>query len=310
MNRLKGKVVLVTGAAGFIGSQLAARLSSVDNIRLLLLTRANRSALEEGSEWLTAELGSLTKEFWSSKGIGKIDYVFHLAAFTPKSGMDSSNIDQVIDDNIQGTRALLSSLPGKPEKFVFSSTLDVYATPEGVEALSERSRGKPMGLYGASKLFCESLVSAWGQQHSVDYSILRYGHIYGPGEERYKKLIPTVIRGLLKNQGPTTYGDGGALGGLGAVLGAVLGANAVQMVTMRLNEAMGGHQVANIGLAGGECHGSSRGGFSPCFPSPLTLSVEVGFGCLFFEGGVAAWHARCPSTRLLFRQGAAEATRG
>jgi nucleoside-diphosphate-sugar epimerase len=40
---------------------------------------------------------------------------------------------------------------------------------------------------------------------------LRYGHIYGPGEERYEKLIPTVIRNLLANQSPVIYGDGSAL---------------------------------------------------------------------------------------------------
>lgn len=211
MNQLEGKVILVTGAHGFIGAHLAKRLSKIAGIKLLLLSRQARQSKQKNVVWLQGELAQLTSEYWQSHIVSHIDYVFHLGAFIPKTSADANRIDQAIDDNISGTRALLQDLPGNPDKFVFSSTVDVYAQPENGEVLTEGSKVAPSALYGASKLFCESLVSAWAKESGCNYSILRYGHIYGPGEEQYGKLIPVVIRNLLANQAPVVHGDGSAL---------------------------------------------------------------------------------------------------
>lgn len=211
MNKLEGKVILVTGAQGFIGAHLVARLSKIAGGKLLLLSRQARQSTQQNVVWLKGGLGKLTSEYWRSYGISHIDYVFHLGAFTPKKLSEANRINQVIEDNILGTRALLESLPGKIEKLIFSSTLDVYAQSENGEILTESSKVDPSALYGASKLFCESLISVWAKESGCKYAILRYGHIYGPGEEQYGKLIPIVIRNLLANQAPVIYGDGSAL---------------------------------------------------------------------------------------------------
>lgn len=211
MKQLEGKVILVTGANGFIGTHLATKLSKIAGVKLLLLSRKTKQSTQNNVTWIKGELGQLTPTYWRALAIGHIDYVFHLGAFTPKTSAEANQIDRVIDDNISGTRSLLQSLPGKPAKFVFASTLDVYAQPETGEVLTEKSKLSPSTLYGASKLFCESLVSAWAKEKGCDYAILRYGHIYGPGEEQYGKLIPVVIRNLLANQGPVVHGDGSAL---------------------------------------------------------------------------------------------------
>ena len=55
------------------------------------------------------------------------------------------------------------------------------------------------------------MVDTWAEEEGCEVSILRYGHIYGPGESKYKKFIPTVIRSLLNNQAPLVNGDGSAL---------------------------------------------------------------------------------------------------
>lgn len=211
MNKLENKVVLVTGAGGFIGSHLADRLSKIPGVKLLLLSRQNRQSRQLDVVWLKGKLEQLTSKYWLSHDIRHIDYVFHLGAFTPKTSAEANRIDRVIDDNISGTRVLIHSLPERPDRLVFSSTIDVYAQPENGEVLTENSKVAPSALYGASKLFCEKLVSAWAKERGCNYSILRYGHIYGPGEEQYGKLIPVVIRNLLANQAPVIYGDGSAL---------------------------------------------------------------------------------------------------
>lgn len=211
MNKLEGKVILVTGAHGFIGTHLVARLSKIAGVKLFLLSRQARQSTQQNMVWLKGELGQLTPEYWRFNDISHIDYVFHLGAFIPKIAAEANRINQAIDDNILGTRSLLESLPEKIEKLIFSSTVDVYAQLENGEALTESSKVAPSTLYGASKLFCESLVSAWAKEIGCKHAILRYGHIYGPGEEQYGKLIPIVIRNLLANQAPVIYGDGSAL---------------------------------------------------------------------------------------------------
>ena len=211
MNKLDGKVILVTGAHGFIGAHLAARLAKVAGVQLLLLSRQTRQATQQNVVWLKGELGQLTREYWRSHDISHIDYVFHLGAFIPKIAADANRINQAIDDNILGTLALLESLPEKIEKLIYSSTVDVYEQLENENILSESSKADPSTMYGASKLFCESLISAWAKESGCKYAILRYGHIYGPGEEQYGKLIPIVIRNLIANQAPVIYGDGSAL---------------------------------------------------------------------------------------------------
>lgn len=211
MNSLEGKVILVTGASGFIGSHLAARLSGIPGVRLLLLARHASQTTHQGMTWLQAELCQLIPDYWHAHEIRNIDYVFHLAAFIPKTSAQADRINPVVEDNILATRALLESLPGGITKVVFSSTIDVYAQLETGELLTEDSPVRPGTLYGSSKLFCEHLISVWAKEKGCDYAILRYGHIYGPGEERYEKFIPVVIRNLLANRPPLIYGDGSAL---------------------------------------------------------------------------------------------------
>lgn len=211
MNQLEHKVILVTGANGFIGAHLVARLSKITGVKLLLLSRQDRQSTQQDVVWLKGELGQLTSEYWRAHKISHIDYVFHLGAFIPKTAADINRINQAIDDNILGTRALLESLPEKIEKLIFSSTVDVYEQLESGNILTESTKVVPSSLYGASKLFCESLISAWAKECGCDYAILRYGHIYGPGEEQYGKLIPAVIRNLLANQAPVVHGDGSAM---------------------------------------------------------------------------------------------------
>jgi len=210
LNSLEGKTILVTGATGFIGTHLVRRLHENSGIHLVLLSRKRTGESLGGITWVTAALDELTPETWQAAKVEQIDVVFHLGAFIPKSSETSNCVEAVYKDNLLGTRGLLESLPSEPERIVFSSTIDVYAPLLEGATLTESSPVGSASLYGASKLFCEQLIRTYARQHGCGYAILRYGHIFGPGEEAYKKLIPQTIRQLMRSEAPVLYGDGSA----------------------------------------------------------------------------------------------------
>lgn len=210
MNSLSGKTVLVTGSAGFIGSHLVKRLLKDKSIRIVLLTRRPVPERSEDVIIVTSSLEQLSPETWQKAELNNINIVFHLGAFTPKLQADIDRVEDVFRDNLEGTRVLLDSLPAIPEKLIFSSTIDVYAQSSYDRTINEASPLGTTGFYGASKVFCEQMIEDYINKHSCSYAILRYGHIFGPGEGEYEKLIPNMIRNLLHGEVPVLYGDGSA----------------------------------------------------------------------------------------------------
>ena len=203
---LEGKTLLITGATGFIGRHLLERLLLVPEARLVVLSRRPGGlAVPSRCTWIVGDCQHLTANVWRSNGISSLDYVFHLAAETPKVA-GAPTAAGAYEANVTATVALLDSLPSVPQRFILASTLDVYA-PIGPEALlNEDTPVRPPGGYGASKVRCEVLLAA----RAVAGVVLRYGHIYGPGEQAYRKLIPEAIRRLLRGEPPIVYGDGSA----------------------------------------------------------------------------------------------------
>lgn len=208
-NPLSGKTVLVTGATGFIGRHLTARLRQITGINLALLSRQAISG-GRGVTWVSSAFDQLSKDTWLTAGLEQFDLVLHLGAFIPKTGDAADRIEDVYRDNLVGTRLLLESFPLPPKRVVLASSIDVYAPAPSALPLSEASPLGPASLYGASKLFCEQLIRTFARQHACEYAILRYGHIFGPGEDAYRKLIPQTIRQLMNGEVPVIFGDGSA----------------------------------------------------------------------------------------------------
>lgn len=210
MDNLAGKTVLVTGATGFIGKHLVDRLVA-EKAQVWVLVRQPTNLLPAEAHQVISALEQLDVSVWRSHGVPAFDVIYHLGAYIPKDNSAANDLERIYFTNIVGTRQLLNTLNGLPARVVFASTIDVYASIEDGSKLSEQSPVGPASLYGSSKLFNESYVSQWAKQKGVSAVILRYGHIYGPGEEAYKKLIPETIRRLLSGVSPVLYGDGNAV---------------------------------------------------------------------------------------------------
>ncbi len=187
--------VLVTGAAGFIGRPLVSRLREASEVRVLALERSN------------VALQALDRDYWRKLGVDAIDAIFHIGAYIPKDVASADLVKPIVESNVDGIAALLASLPNTPRHLLFVSSVDVYKRVSR-RTIDETSEVGPATLYGASKVFGEELIRSYARSTGCSYSVLRLGHIFGPGEEVFRRVIPNLIRAMLRGDQPQLSGDG------------------------------------------------------------------------------------------------------
>ena len=194
-------MILLTGASGFIGQHLLQNLIEVyGKNEIVALTSKPIS----NCKYILHENYSFDENLFIKNNLESIHTIIHAGAFTPKNNAESDNI-AFSNSNILNTEKLLNAKLPNLKHFIFLSTLDVY---DHVEIISEKSAVKPISLYGYSKMYCEEMVKNWGSQNNKLTQILRIGHVYGPGEEAYKKLIPLTISKILDNKTIEIWGSG------------------------------------------------------------------------------------------------------
>ncbi len=199
--------ILITGVAGFIGSNLAQDLirdkhdvSGIDN-----LSAGTKENVPEGVRLHVADIRSSE----IAKCFDGVDAVFHLAA--KNCLVDClQNPVETADINVRGTANVLEAARiSGVRKFVYADSSAEY---EGVtEFPSTVDRIAPQGPYAVSKrgggLFCESYRREFG----LNMTILRYFNVYGPAQD-FRRVIPPVmsafIMKMLKGEPPVIYGTG------------------------------------------------------------------------------------------------------
>lgn len=194
-------MILLTGASGFIGRYLLHAL-------IERYGRESVAALSskpiEGVATVIRDGVELPADIFERQGFGRISSVIHAGAFSAKSAAQGADW-QGSNTNITHTQSLLNALPAGLERFINISTLDVYGP---CSPISESCPIAPGTMYGLSKYYCERMVEAWASTSGATIQNLRLGHIYGPGEEAYKKIIPESFRRLLAGQALQQWGDG------------------------------------------------------------------------------------------------------
>lgn len=192
--------ILLTGASGFIGGHLLKALISKFGKDNVVALTSNQISNVECLVYKSIEDFNLNEDSFD-----QITHVIHAGAFTPKNNSEADDIELSFG-NIQYMRELLSYNFSKIVRFINISTLDVYATTNSI--LSEKSSIDPISLYGSSKFYCEKMVKSFSSQGEVSYLNLRIGHVYGPGEEKYKKVIPIAIKNILHKKPLELWGKG------------------------------------------------------------------------------------------------------
>lgn len=210
---MKNSRVVITGGAGFIGSNLAYELA-IDNTVIIiddlctgrmdniasLITRRNIRFIE-GS---VLDL-QLLKEIFSGA-----DFVFHQAAIpsVPRSVQDPLSTNEA---NITGTlNVLISSRDNNVKKVVFASSSSVYGdTP--ISPKKEDMIPNPQSPYALTKLAGEYYGRIFTQVYGMPTICLRYFNVYGPRQNpnsEYAAVIPSFISRVLHNESPIIFGNG------------------------------------------------------------------------------------------------------
>ena len=201
MDQLAGKRVFVTGAAGFIGGNLARRLiASGAQVVALEHTPGKAGWLRE----LGAEIvqGDLADEALMRQVAGRdIQIVMHIAAWL--RGRPFSNYQRI---NLDATRALAqASAEAGVERFVFTSSISVYGL-HGDADVDESTPLKPYGdPYGDSKIAGEALLFDIRRTSNLPLVIVRPGMVYGPGSKSW-----TVRLANFAKSGRTPLINGGS----------------------------------------------------------------------------------------------------
>jgi UDP-glucose 4-epimerase len=155
-------VTVVTGGAGFLGSHLADELAGRGH-RVIVFDRKKADDLPKGQEQV---VGSLDDFDLLCRMIAGADYVYHYAALSDLNrARDLPR--ETVQANVAGTvNVLEAARRAGIKRFVFSSTIYVYSD-EG-------------SFYRASKQACEAYIEEYQRRYGLEYTILRFGSLYGP----------------------------------------------------------------------------------------------------------------------------------
>ncbi len=207
-----GKRIVVTGAAGFIGSnltdsllELGAEVIGIDNLfngRLENLDDAFKRTKFEFHRGDIRDLNFLLDIFKDS------DIIFHLAAFT--SVPQSIKIPQNCNDvNANGVLNVLNAARRiDVEKIIYASSSAVYGDTPTLPKKEDTCR-IPISPYGVAKLACEAYMQAYHQVYGLKTTSLRYFNMYGPRQKdsTYSGVIAIWLGNIIRDEDLTIFGD-------------------------------------------------------------------------------------------------------
>ena len=210
----KGRVlkILITGGAGFIGSNLARYLlEQGQTVRIFdNFATGKRSNLAEIRDRIELIEGDLRDYAAVKTAVAGMDGISHQGALgsVPRSVADPRLSHDV---NVNGTLNVLEAMRETGVKrVVFAASSSAY----GRHQVSPKHEGlppAPMSPYAASKVACEAYMQGYASVFGIEAVCLRYFNVFGPRQDpngAYAAVIPRFIAALLKKETPAIYGDG------------------------------------------------------------------------------------------------------
>lgn len=238
--------ILITGGAGFIGT----------NLTLALLNQNHEVVIvDDFSTGIASNVEALDIQVYSSsilqisnleKNLRKVDHIFHLAArgSVPRSVADPKGS---IEINLLGTYQVLELARKLGVAITFSSSSSVYGRNLD-SAKSETSWTSPLSPYAASKLSAEALVLSFGSSYSMTNKVFRFFNVFGPLQRPnhiYSAVIPKWIWSLINDEPILLEGDGKQSRDFTFV------GDVVKVLTQSLERTDHSNQVVNLAFGNG-----------------------------------------------------------
>ena len=207
--------ILVTGAAGFIGSHLCEKLLTDENNTVFgvdtfigptpsNLKRINVDSLKKHPRFKLIEADLLTADL--NQLLTGIDCLYHLAGMPGVRASWGKDFLPYVTNNIVVTQRLLEAAKNKPlKKFVYASTSSIYGEKHG--DVSEAVIPEPLSPYGITKLTGEHLCNVYSKSFNIPIVIVRFFTVYGP-RQRPDMAFHRFIAQILKDEQITIFGDG------------------------------------------------------------------------------------------------------
>jgi len=208
--------ILVTGGAGFIGSNLVAALLQDQRVQLVRvldnLATGFMKNIEEFNDHPKFEFfeGDIRDYETCVKATQGIHLISHQAALgsVPRSIKDPITTNAV---NIEGTLHIFNAaVENKVKRVVFAASSSTYGDSEGLPKV-EDVIGKPLSPYAVTKYVNELYADVFARTYDFEYIGLRYFNVYGPKQDpngAYAAVIPLFFKAAIEGKGPIINGDG------------------------------------------------------------------------------------------------------
>jgi nucleoside-diphosphate-sugar epimerase len=203
---------LITGGAGFIGSNIAKTLvAKGEKVKILdNFNTGKKDNIAEFIDEIEVIDGDFTNEKMVQSALKQVDVVFHQGAIpsVPKSIQNPIESNHA---NVSGTLQLLQgAVEAKVSRFIYAASSSAYGDSETLPK-HEQLPGNPMSPYAVSKYAGELYCKVFHNLYGLETVSLRYFNVFGPRQDpnsKYAAVIPSFIKAMLNDQPPTIFGDG------------------------------------------------------------------------------------------------------
>ena len=206
------KNIVITGVAGLLGSRLADwiienkpefQVIGIDDLSGGFKENVNPAVKFYAHDLVTGDINQIFKE-------NKIDYVFHFAAYAAE-GLSPFIRSFNYDNNLKATARLINEcIKHDVKRLIFTSSLAVYGHGFG-GIFDEKQQQAPIDPYGVAKYACEMDIQIAGEQHGLDWCIIRPHNVYGIKQniwDKYRNVLGIWMYQHLNGLDMTIFGDG------------------------------------------------------------------------------------------------------